>query len=744
MFMTFYRGFAQPIELLRQIISRFDALARGEKSDEVMIRYSLMKLTTMLGDWMHEYPGDLSSPETYGLLCDFFSRILRHDSTMHVAAPMQPLLAMVQDAPDLDAAWSKNQDNDKPSSVAADVPPIKPSASRGRASSTSSSAQEAATRSPLLAVEGRQRSGSEVTHSSEDHHSYTSASGSSGAAVSASAAPTSGTSSGASSHALPSLGFPATMHDRKSLLRNTAAAILELKDEVVAHELTRIEWDLFSAIGPRDLLRHILVSRELRSPESPVACSIAHFNYISGWVCSLILVHSKARQRARMLEKFIDIAGVLRRTNNYNSLNAVIAALGNSATHRLKQTFELIQGKRIHKTYLSLSRLMCSDRSFAAYRLALENSDPEARKIPYLGVHLQDILSTSDGNPSKRSTDGMIHWRKFSLMYDAVMAIVRCQEYQVSLSANPSVAKLIVDQPIMDEDVSKFSFSIRSFSPSFSLVDLISAIVTSGTKTSTNAHFFWLSDDQAILPRRALRLHSKLFFLSLHSILLLSWTTLFATLLQDSAHASHSLNRPFFFLFFCHMVHVRDKCEKMMVECGGNASRSSVLVCYFLLTTVPHVHQGVSLHRMGTTHRHDDASWVPSMMDRLTRDDKIALSAGMDIWRTVPIPDKGVPYIKTTDGPAGARGGGDFNVGDGPRRAGWRNERRRVDRYGLHVGLHAIDAVPFAFLCRSNVGYRIGARHGTLHRSGCASEALSCRLGTHGEHAARSARRSLF
>lgn len=54
--------------------------------------------------------------------------------------------------------------------------------------------------------------------------------------------------------------------------------------------------------------------------------------------------------------------------------------------------------------------------------------------------------------------------------------------------------------------------------------------------------------------------------------------------------------------------------------------------------------------------------WSQAKLNDLSLEEKIALSAGSDIWRTVPLPKKNVPYIKTTDGPAGARGGGDFNV----------------------------------------------------------------------------------
>ncbi|PWN33248.1 ras GEF [Meira miltonrushii] len=486
MFMTFFRGFARPIDLLNQIVVRFDALARGEKSDGVMIRYSLMKLTTMLGDWMQEYPGDLSDPETFSILVDFYDRLLVHPATTHIAAPMQPLLDVVRSAPDLDAIWSKDQDNDKPRSVAADVPPVKPYDTRTRAPSTSSNSAAAVAISRLQEVGrgasethttansdittaassvashgqseslkgNRRRSTSDVTTISSEGHK--SANSSAAMSNSTGAGGMSGNGSSqylGNSGQLPPIGAPkgpVSVQMQKAILRNTSNMLFEIRDEDIAHELTRIEWDLFCTIGPRDLLRHILVSRSLRAPNSSVAQSIAHFNYISAWVCSLVLVQSKAKQRAKMLEKFMEVATILRRTNNYNTLHAILAGLGNASIHRLKNTRELLNGKKVMKQYQSLTRLMGSERSFAAYRLALENS--EGRTIPYLGVHLQDILSTSDGNPSKRASDGMIHWRKFNLMYDAVMAIVRCQQYQMSLRENTTLAQMIVDLPVWDEE----------------------------------------------------------------------------------------------------------------------------------------------------------------------------------------------------------------------------------------------------------------------------------------------------
>ncbi|KZM23198.1 hydrolase [Ascochyta rabiei] len=50
------------------------------------------------------------------------------------------------------------------------------------------------------------------------------------------------------------------------------------------------------------------------------------------------------------------------------------------------------------------------------------------------------------------------------------------------------------------------------------------------------------------------------------------------------------------------------------------------------------------------------SSKIESILGSLTLEEKVSLLAGKDFWETVPISDKGVPAIKTSDGPNGARG----------------------------------------------------------------------------------------
>jgi beta-glucosidase len=52
----------------------------------------------------------------------------------------------------------------------------------------------------------------------------------------------------------------------------------------------------------------------------------------------------------------------------------------------------------------------------------------------------------------------------------------------------------------------------------------------------------------------------------------------------------------------------------------------------------------------------DDAA-IDELVGRLSLREKLAMAAGVDTWHTAPAPSIGLPSIKVTDGPSGARGG---------------------------------------------------------------------------------------
>ncbi len=101
------------MDLLQQMMDRFDTLTAEDVADGLVHRFALIRLTNMLGDWVLDYPGDLSQPDTNALLMRFHRQLLQHPDTVHTAAQIHPAVETTVAAPDLDALWSHATNSDK-------------------------------------------------------------------------------------------------------------------------------------------------------------------------------------------------------------------------------------------------------------------------------------------------------------------------------------------------------------------------------------------------------------------------------------------------------------------------------------------------------------------------------------------------------------------------------------------------------------------------------------------------------
>ncbi|KAF9987719.1 hypothetical protein BGZ75_000190 [Mortierella antarctica] len=221
---------------------------------------------------------------------------------------------------------------------------------------------------------------------------------------------------------------------------------IDIKDSAIAAQLTCVEFGLFKKLKPRDMLRQVWKSS--KGSAAFQAC-IAHFNFISSWVGTMILSPSKAKNRAKMMEKFITIAKILRDMGNFNTTMAIIGALNTSSIHRLVQTRELLQGKEIWNTFKGLEHLMSSERSFFEYRSALKVQKLPC--IPYLGVHLGDLLSISEGNRDFRQ-DGTIHWQKFCLLAEVISKVMHFQSEPYMIQPDPFISRVITETHVLDDE----------------------------------------------------------------------------------------------------------------------------------------------------------------------------------------------------------------------------------------------------------------------------------------------------
>ncbi|KAF9281681.1 hypothetical protein BGZ68_006472 [Mortierella alpina] len=240
--------------------------------------------------------------------------------------------------------------------------------------------------------------------------------------------------------------FVASRRGSASSINSVSTPFIDIKDAAIAAQLTCVEFGLFKKLKPRDMLRQVW--KTSKGSAAFQAC-IAHFNFISSWVGTMILSPSKAKNRAKMMEKFITIAKILRDMGNFNTTMAIIGALNTSSIHRLAQTRELLQGKEIWNTLKGLEQLMSSERSFFEYRSALKVQKLPC--IPYLGVHLGDLLSISEGNRDFRQ-DGNIHWQKFCLLAEVISKVMYFQSVPYLIQPDPFISRVITDTHVLDDE----------------------------------------------------------------------------------------------------------------------------------------------------------------------------------------------------------------------------------------------------------------------------------------------------
>ncbi|KAI8371254.1 ras guanine nucleotide exchange factor domain-containing protein [Choanephora cucurbitarum] len=217
-------------------------------------------------------------------------------------------------------------------------------------------------------------------------------------------------------------------------------------EHVIADQLTWIEAELFTRIKPREFVRHLW---DQTHHQNTVMASIAHFNFISAWLVTMVVTQSRLSKRVALLQKFMLVAVELRHRNNYNSLMAILAGINSAAILRLKQTQRAIANKKVYPQFLSLERLMSTDRSFHNYRMALKASD--APGIPYLGIHHQDLVSLAEANKDFRP-DGTVHWEKFRLMGETIMAMMKFKHPGYAIEPDVKLLTFIADCYILSED----------------------------------------------------------------------------------------------------------------------------------------------------------------------------------------------------------------------------------------------------------------------------------------------------
>ena len=451
-FLCLYRKFAAPSTLVVAIIRRFEDLNDQDLPSLVRMT-SQLRYLNILKEWVSDYPGDFAHPISRRIISGFVQGLTTSQEYMATGKEISPHLEVVSEDDDTEWACSDN--------------------TRSRASTMESSLTMSSVRSAVSALNVNSptltadSSTEDVDHLSREKEvtsnpSRISATPSSTSSISRS------DSQSANSFQTP-LNTVENAQRQAQLLTPMSKYMLtklqwhqfmEIPEDQIARELTRIDWIMYSSIRPRDLIRHV----SLQADQKEKCKSLEHvnrmihqFNHVAFWVSNVILLRDKSKHRAKALAKFMLVAWKLRHLNNYNSLGAVIAGINGTAVHRLSQTRELIPPEA-QKQFMRLEILMGTQKSHFAYRLAFENTSTS--RIPFLPLHRRDLVLAEQANRTYLNSGGLerINWKKFEIMGEVIVSIRKSQDVGYpTIGQNEEVQRLILEGRFCKDDDVSFS-----------------------------------------------------------------------------------------------------------------------------------------------------------------------------------------------------------------------------------------------------------------------------------------------
>ncbi|KAL1953379.1 hypothetical protein VTO42DRAFT_2950 [Malbranchea cinnamomea] len=448
-FLCLYRKFTTPARLLNTLITRFEQFEHSERP--LLLRQAdQLRLLTVMGLWVSEYPGDFAGAKTRKRLINFIALLEKNAIFAFAAKEMDSFLEKFVE--DEDACWAFTDDGDDADGVETFL----------NTSVASSPATFVAQNSD--GTLSNNMSALDLTEESADLSSqYSNLS-------TTSSINRSGSMSSQSLKTLMSVEAAQEEAQRLEVVpRNHLTKIqwrlfMGIPDEDFAKEVTRIDWIMYSSFRPRELIRHVSTSAaEKESPSSHlenVNRMIKEFNHLAYFVASMVLLRDKPKHRAQALEKFTNIAQKLRALNNYNSLGAIIAGLNGTPVYRLTQTRELLP-QSTQKQFMSLVILMGTQKSHFAYRLAWENSFGE--RIPFLPLHLRDLVSAEEGNKTfVGANNDCINWRKFEIMGEVILGIQQSQRTPFpSFHRNDIVQRLLLETKLSGDEEELYNRSLQ-------------------------------------------------------------------------------------------------------------------------------------------------------------------------------------------------------------------------------------------------------------------------------------------
>ncbi|XP_025302416.1 ras-GEF domain-containing family member 1C isoform X1 [Canis lupus familiaris] len=231
----------------------------------------------------------------------------------------------------------------------------------------------------------------------------------------------------------------------------------------LAQQLTHVELERLRHIGPEEFVQAFVNKDPLASTKpcfsektTNLEAYVKWFNRLCYLVATEICMPAKKKQRAQVVEFFIDVARECFNIGNFNSLMAIISGMNMSPVSRLKKTWAKVKTAK----FFILEHQMDPTGNFCNYRTALRgaahrsltaHSSREKIVIPFFSLLIKDIYFLNEGC-ANRLPNGHVNFEKFLELAKQVGEFITWKQVECPFEQDPSITHYLHTAPIFSED----------------------------------------------------------------------------------------------------------------------------------------------------------------------------------------------------------------------------------------------------------------------------------------------------